>query len=82
MPLSWIRELWVAKIRYTRDADDMITEATRKAPAAANRFASDSGSKVGLIRQANQGVFSIIAPQTRGVAWPKAKPAVSSAIAA
>ncbi len=39
---------------------DMITEATRNARAAANRFASDSGSKVGAIRQANQGVFSIL----------------------
>jgi uncharacterized protein len=38
---------------------DMITEATRNARAAADRFASDSGSKVGSIRQANQGVFSI-----------------------
>ena len=39
---------------------DMITEATRNARAAANRFALDSGSKVGGIRQANQGVFSIL----------------------
>ena len=38
---------------------DMITEATRNARAAAERFASDSGSKVGTIRQANQGEFSI-----------------------
>ncbi|HZV60553.1 MAG TPA: SIMPL domain-containing protein [Candidatus Eremiobacteraceae bacterium] len=40
---------------------DMITEATRNARAAADRFATDSGSKVGAIRQANQGVFSITA---------------------
>jgi len=40
---------------------DMITEATHNARAAADRFASDSGSKVGSIRQANQGVFSILA---------------------
>jgi hypothetical protein len=39
---------------------DMITEATRNARAAADRFASDSGSRVGSIRQANQGVFSIM----------------------
>ncbi len=39
---------------------DMITEATRNARAAADRFASDSGSKVGSIRQANQGTFSIL----------------------
>ncbi|HKS80906.1 MAG TPA: SIMPL domain-containing protein [Candidatus Acidoferrales bacterium] len=41
---------------------DMITEATRNARAAADRFASDSGSKVGSIRQATQGIFSILAP--------------------
>ena len=39
---------------------DMITEATRNARAAADRFAADSRSKVGSIRQANQGVFSIL----------------------
>jgi len=39
---------------------DMITEATRNARAAADRFASDSGSRVGSIRQANQGAFSIM----------------------
>jgi hypothetical protein len=39
---------------------DMIIEATRNARAAADRFAADSGSKVGAIRQANQGVFSIL----------------------
>ena len=40
---------------------DMITEATRNARAAADRFAKDSGSQVGSIRTANQGVFSILA---------------------
>jgi hypothetical protein len=39
---------------------DMITEATKNARAAADRFAADSGSRVGSIRQANQGVFSIL----------------------
>lgn len=38
---------------------DMITEATRNARTAAERFAQDSGSRVGRIRQAWQGVFSI-----------------------
>ena len=46
---------------------DMITEATRNARAAADRFALDSGSKVGSIRQANQGVFSIL-PADQGSA--------------
>ncbi|MEO6828396.1 MAG: SIMPL domain-containing protein [Acidobacteriaceae bacterium] len=38
---------------------EMITEATRNARVAAERFAADSGSKVGTIRQASQGLFSI-----------------------
>jgi hypothetical protein len=38
---------------------EMITEATRSARTAAERFAADSGSKVGTIRQASQGLFSI-----------------------
>lgn len=40
---------------------DMITEATRNARASADRFAADSGSQVGSIRSASQGVFSISA---------------------
>ncbi len=38
---------------------DMITEATRNARTAAQRFANDSGAAVGSIRQASQGSFSI-----------------------
>jgi uncharacterized protein len=40
---------------------DMITDATRNARAAAERFALDAGSSLGTIRQATQGVFSIVA---------------------
>jgi hypothetical protein len=40
---------------------DMITEATRNARSSADRFAADSGSQVGSIRSASQGVFSISA---------------------
>lgn len=46
---------------------DMITEATRNARASADRFAADSGSKVGSIRSANQGVFSISAADGESV---------------
>lgn len=45
---------------------DMITEATRNARAAADRFASDSGSQVGSIRQANQGFFEILPADQAG----------------
>lgn len=38
---------------------DMIAEATRNARKAAEQFAADSGSQVGHIRQATQGIFSI-----------------------
>lgn len=37
----------------------MITDATKNARTAADQFASDSGSKVGSIRRASQGLFSI-----------------------
>jgi hypothetical protein len=38
---------------------EMIAEATRDARGAAERFAEDSGSSVGAIRNAQQGLFSI-----------------------
>ena len=38
---------------------EMIAEATQNARAAAEQFARDSGSKVGRIRHARQGLFSI-----------------------
>ncbi|MCK9305359.1 MAG: SIMPL domain-containing protein [Bacteroidales bacterium] len=37
----------------------MIEEATRNARASAEKFAKDSGSKLGKIKSANQGQFSI-----------------------
>jgi uncharacterized protein len=45
---------------------DMITEATKNVRAAADRFALDSGSMVGSIRQANQGIFSILPANSGG----------------
>jgi uncharacterized protein len=38
---------------------DMIAEATKDARRAAEQFAKDSGSQVGAIRNAQQGLFSI-----------------------
>jgi hypothetical protein len=40
---------------------EMIAEATKNARMSAKQFADDSGCKVGSIRSANQGVFSILA---------------------
>ncbi|MFY9514974.1 MAG: SIMPL domain-containing protein, partial [Dysgonamonadaceae bacterium] len=37
----------------------MIEEATKNARATAEKFAKDSGSKLGKIQSANQGQFSI-----------------------
>jgi hypothetical protein len=39
----------------------MIAEATAEGRRAAEQFAKDSGSEIGSIRQANQGVFVILA---------------------
>jgi hypothetical protein len=42
----------------------MIAEATANARLAAEQFAKDSGSRIGRIRQANQGVF-VLLPRDR-----------------
>lgn len=47
---------------FTKIADlkgDMLTEATRRAREAAQKFAEESGAKVGDIQSANQGIFEI-----------------------
>ena len=38
---------------------DMLAEATKRAREAAEKFAQESGAKVGDIQNANQGVFEI-----------------------
>jgi len=48
---------------YTRLNDlkpEMLAEATNRAREAAEEFAAASGSRVGKIRRANQGVFQIL----------------------
>jgi hypothetical protein len=47
---------------------EMLAEATARAREAAAEFASASGSRVGKIRRANQGVFQILPrDQTPGI---------------
>ena len=43
---------------------EMVEEATRNARAVAQKFAEDSGSDLGKIRQATQGQFSISSAET------------------
>lgn len=38
---------------------DMLTEATKRAREAAEKFAEESGAKVGDIQSANQGIFEV-----------------------
>lgn len=45
----------------TTHKPDMIAEATANARKAAEQFANDSGSTLGRIRRANQGLFVILA---------------------
>lgn len=39
---------------------DMLTEATKRAKEAADKFAAESGAKVGDIQNANQGIIEIL----------------------
>ena len=46
---------------------DMIAEATANARIAADKFATDSGSRLGKIKRARQGVFSILPRDGMGI---------------
>jgi uncharacterized protein len=48
---------------------EMVAEATRDARASAEQFAQDSGSRVGSIKDATQGYFSIEARDGDGGGW-------------
>ncbi|MDA0339245.1 MAG: SIMPL domain-containing protein [Proteobacteria bacterium] len=51
---------------------EMIAEATKSARSSAQQFTDDSGSTVGTIRRANQGVFDIM-PRDSGEQWQEAQ---------
>ena len=48
---------------------EMVAEATRDARAAAQQFAEDSGARVGSIKDATQGYFSIEARDGESGGW-------------
>ncbi len=48
---------------------EMVAEATRDARASAQQFAEDSGARVGAIKDATQGYFSIEARDGDGGGW-------------
>ena len=48
---------------------EMVAEATRDARASAEQFAQDSGAKVGAIKDATQGYFSIEARDGDSGGW-------------
>lgn len=58
-PQNWNNQIIYEYTELNSIKPDMIAEATRNAREAADRFASDSGSKVGKIKDAQQGQFSI-----------------------
>ena len=45
---------------FTEIKPEMLAEATQEAKIAAEEFARNSGSKVGKIKRANQGIFQIL----------------------
>jgi hypothetical protein len=52
---------------------EMIAEATRDARRAAEQFAQDSGSRVGSIRSAQQGYFSIEDRDAHSPEWKRVR---------
>jgi hypothetical protein len=51
----------------------MIAEATKDARRAAEQFASDSGSRVGAIKSAQQGFFTVEDRDPNSPEWKKVR---------
>jgi len=58
-PAGWENRIIYEYTELNSIKPDMIADATRNAREAANKFAADSGSKIGKIKKAQQGQFSI-----------------------
>ncbi|AIL66027.1 hypothetical protein NOVO_08535 [Rickettsiales bacterium Ac37b] len=56
----------------------MLTEAIKNSKEAANKFAEDSNSQLGMIKTANQGVFSMVAVNSSEVYSNSNKDEISS----
>jgi hypothetical protein len=56
---SWDNGTDFLFVNLNKIKPEMIEEATRNAREAAQKFAEDSGSKIGKIRSASQGAFTI-----------------------
>lgn len=59
LPAGWNNQIIYEYTELNSVKPDMIADATRNAREAANKFAADSGSKIGKIKKAQQGQFSI-----------------------
>lgn len=58
-PDNWNNQIIYEYTELNSIKPDMIAEATHNAREAADKFAADSGSKIGKIKDAQQGQFSI-----------------------
>jgi len=52
--------VWGHGSPLTAKVGELVAEATARAREAAEQFARDSGSRIGGIRRANQGMFEIL----------------------
>lgn len=57
--MNWSNQIIYEYTELNEIKPDMIADATKNAREAANKFAQDSGSKIGKIKKAQQGQFSI-----------------------
>ncbi len=71
MPANWENKTSYSFTKLNDIKPDMIRQATLNAREAASQFAKDSGSKVGAIRNASQGYFTIEDRDANSPDWKK-----------